>query len=340
MRRRRPQPHVKATTPDGWQRGATIGGLVSVLLVAVGLYLTNDFNRDQVRLQQGSARQQQESALRQQDLALQQQDLALKGQRAERFTKAIEQLGQEGGSRLDIRLGGIYALETLMRDSPSDENAIIEVLCAFIRTHAPLPATVPENVPNSPIDVRAALKVLSRRPDPDGHTYLDFSNTLLGLKGMDLRNAFLKGASLNKADLTGADLREAHLTDGHLQGAAMRGADLTGADLTGVDLTAGDLRDAVLLGAALFQADLVGADLRAAYLRGANLDAANLAGADLTGADLYAADLAGADARSATLADVRVDCVEMDNTTNLPPGIVRPPLDALKSPRCHEGLLG
>jgi hypothetical protein len=78
LRGHRQRPPAKGTNPDGWQRGAIIGSLVSVLLVAVGLYLTNDFNRDQFRLQQGSARQQQDLALRQQNLALQQQDLGLK----------------------------------------------------------------------------------------------------------------------------------------------------------------------------------------------------------------------------------------------------------------------
>src|SRR4051794_31184239 len=72
---------TRGTVPDWWQRGTATGGLLSVLLVAIGLYLTNNFNRDQIRLQQDSTQQQQ--------------DLAVKGQRADRFVKAIEQLGQE-----------------------------------------------------------------------------------------------------------------------------------------------------------------------------------------------------------------------------------------------------
>jgi hypothetical protein len=65
----RPQPAL--TKPDRWQRFTAVAGIVSVLLVGVGLVLTNDFNRDQLALQQTTAQQQQ--------------DLALKGQRAERF---------------------------------------------------------------------------------------------------------------------------------------------------------------------------------------------------------------------------------------------------------------
>ena len=223
----RPGAKPAPARADWWQRGTAIGGLVSVLLVAVGLYLTNDFNRDQYRLQQDSARQQQ--------------DLALKGQRADRFVKAVDQLGQEGNDKLGIRLGGIYALETLMRDSPNDENTIIEVLCAFVRTHAPLPKIIPKEVPKSPFDVRAALAVLGRRPNPNRHTYLNFNNTLLGLAAMDLRNADLYGADLHGANLYGVDLNRANLTETNLTGANLQHANLQHANLTGANLTGANL---------------------------------------------------------------------------------------------------
>jgi hypothetical protein len=63
-------------------------------------------------------------------------DVAQQGQVTERFTRAIEQLGQEN---LDVRLGGIYALEHIANDSPQDRVAIVAVLTAFVRGHAPWP---------------------------------------------------------------------------------------------------------------------------------------------------------------------------------------------------------
>jgi hypothetical protein len=50
----------------------------------------------------------------------------------DRYSKAIEHLGD---SKVDVRLGGIYALERVAADSPTDRSAIIEVLCAFVRVH-------------------------------------------------------------------------------------------------------------------------------------------------------------------------------------------------------------
>jgi hypothetical protein len=65
------------------------------------------------------------------------------GQITERFTKAIEQLGDK--DRLMIRLGGIYALERIARDSESDHWAVMEVLTAFVREQAPATTKPPDN---------------------------------------------------------------------------------------------------------------------------------------------------------------------------------------------------
>jgi len=51
----------------------------------------------------------------------------------DRYTKAIEQLGSD---KRDVRIGGIYALERVARDSPRDHPTVIEVLAAFIREHS------------------------------------------------------------------------------------------------------------------------------------------------------------------------------------------------------------
>jgi hypothetical protein len=71
----------------------------------------------------------------------------------ERYTKAIEQLGSD---KLDIRIGGIYALERIARDSARDHPTVIEVLAAFAREHShdddahppdDAPASDPDDVP-------------------------------------------------------------------------------------------------------------------------------------------------------------------------------------------------
>src|SRR5215208_1645289 len=63
------------------------------------------------------------------------------GQITERFTRAIDQLGKvEDGQKLfEIRIGGIYALERIARESEEDYWPIMEILTAYVRQNAPLP---------------------------------------------------------------------------------------------------------------------------------------------------------------------------------------------------------
>jgi hypothetical protein len=55
------------------------------------------------------------------------------GQITERFTQAIDQLGatdDKGNKLFEIRLGGIYALERIARESEEDYWPIMEILTA------------------------------------------------------------------------------------------------------------------------------------------------------------------------------------------------------------------
>ena len=59
--------------------------------------------------------------------------IAQEGQITERFARAI---GQLGDTKLEVRLGGIYALERIARDSTRDHWTIMEVLTAYVRENA------------------------------------------------------------------------------------------------------------------------------------------------------------------------------------------------------------
>lgn len=246
----------------------------------------------------------------------QQMHLSEQGQISDRFGKAVDQLGQEGENKLSIRLGGIYALERVMRDSADDEPTVIEVLCAFIRTHAPSPLKTPEHVNTSSLDVRAAVTVLARRPNPNANQNqrLDLADTLLGLPGVALSGAHLArtslfGADLLRADLSGADLSGADLRHANLGGANLQEANLSGAGLIGADLPQAKLSGTNLIGANLINADLQLADLR---------------GADLRGADLRHVDLRGANLSTTNLRDANLDGANVDAATLLPHGVARP----------------
>ena len=61
-------------------------------------------------------------------------EVSREGQVTERFTKAIDQLGNKDS--LAVRVGGVYALERIARDSERDHGPIVEILTAFVRENA------------------------------------------------------------------------------------------------------------------------------------------------------------------------------------------------------------
>jgi hypothetical protein len=90
--------------------------------------------------------------------------LSEQGQLTDRFSKAVEQLGTKDS--LEVRLGGIYALERIARDSARDQPTIMEVLSAYIREHAPrqmCTSTASSTPPTT--DVQAILTVIARRDE-------------------------------------------------------------------------------------------------------------------------------------------------------------------------------
>jgi Pentapeptide repeats (8 copies) len=165
------------------------------------------------------------------------------GQITDRYNAAITNLGS---ASVDVRLGGIYALQRIMEDSPRDQPTVVAVLCAFVRDHAKAataksvhPSATPDatSVPSQPpTDIQAALTVVGTR-----NTVYDGSTTVIDFTKADLYLADLSRANLIDADLTGAFLARADLTH----------ADLAGADLTQANLIQANLHFAFLLGAKL-----------------------------------------------------------------------------------------
>jgi uncharacterized protein YjbI with pentapeptide repeats len=269
--------------------------------------------------------------------------VSLEGQITDRFTKAIEQLGDT--TNLAKRLGGIYVLERIAKDSPKDHWTIMEVLTAYVRENAPwkeergqlpLAFTDAKHQPmRPPTDIQAILTVLGRRTlryEKEEH-HLDLHGTDLRgadlsgahLEGADLSGAHLEGADLGRAQLRGADLSGAHLEraflgEAQLERAYLREAQLEGADLGRAQLRGADLREAQLKGAHLWEAQLERAHLREAQLEGAFLGSAQLEGAFLGSAQLEGADLRDVVA----LTPAQLQQAVIDATTQLPGYLKRP----------------
>ena len=198
------------------------------------------------------------------------------GQITDRFTKAIDQLGatdESGKPKIDVVLGGIYALERIARDSKDDHPQVVEVLTAYIREHARYKPAEPhapttsseqgqddeaDEPPRLATDIQAAMSVLARRDITQ-----DREDYRLNLVGTDLRGLVLdadEGGHLERADLAGAHLEGARLSRANLEDAYLNGAHLEHAELLVTRL-----EGAVLAGASLEGATVDSSAVQGAY---------------------------------------------------------------------------
>jgi hypothetical protein len=221
------------------------------------------------------------------------------GQITERYTKAIEQLGS---GKLDVRLGGIYALERIAKDSERDHPTVVEVLSAFVREHSD-----PVHTESEP----SMAKVLNAFLQGDSQPAVEQPDDKPKLKPTtDVRAAIaVLGRLPSRLDVPRADLTRADFAGAALYRANLSGFGLSDADLQGAGLMEANLQQANLLWANLRRAYLQGANLQGANLQGANLRFADLHWANLEGANLWGAELEGATLRTANLQKVDLTAV-------------------------------
>jgi hypothetical protein len=207
-----------------------VGVLLAALAALGGLYFTRESTKDQLEQARDNTekqlRQARESTRDQLKQARESQEqtqrLTEQGQITDRFTRAIEHLGatdDDGNPQLEIRLGGIYALERIAWDSPErDHSTVMAALTAYVRENSLRPPPPPFDPHHPTADIQAILDVLSRaqtRVPEEYRTRLD-----------------LRGANLQGANLQGANLQEANLQGANLQGANLQGANATDEQLT------------------------------------------------------------------------------------------------------------
>lgn len=223
--------YLKAVTDTRTSLLQAVAGL-GVFLAAVVAALTLWFNRHAHKETLTATHKALEQTQAQTEATL---ELTRRGQVNERFAKAIEHLAEE--RNLDIRLGGIYALEQVARDAPELHAPIVEILCAFLRAHAhgPSDAYGPSRATSTPADWQAAVSVLGHREVPNDRRHLDLKGVYLPGCNFSRTNftssifdqSKLLAATFEQAQLAGAQFREADL---HLVN--FRNADLTGANFS------------------------------------------------------------------------------------------------------------
>jgi uncharacterized protein YjbI with pentapeptide repeats len=231
-------------------------------------------------------------------------ELADSKQITERFSKAVEQLGNK--ESIAVRLGGIYSLERIAKNSKDDHWTIMEVLTAFIREKSKFNESLSIILDEKekyfvnidfykiPQDIQAALTVIGRRK-----TENDPENGRIDLRGANLNGANLSEAKLDNANLGYAELNKASFLNAHLNNANFLEANLDNANFFNAHLDK----------AGFVKANLTGANFELAIITKAYFNEANL-----TSTHFDLADLTKAKFEKATLIDTIFDGANLYET--------------------------
>jgi hypothetical protein len=184
-----------------------------------------------------------------------------------RFAKAVELLGSQdknGNPAWEPRMGGIYALGEVARESPGDHFTVIHILATYLRHYAKRAGTgIPSTGP--PVwrsrEVQAILSVIGNR-----ETNRERNTPLIDLSGLDFRHAYLHSADLTRLNLSKVDLSHASLYMAKFNYSNLRESVLVNADFTlaifgicsleDADLTNARLHGAILSKCAISQSQI------------------------------------------------------------------------------------
>jgi len=232
----------------------------------------------------------------------------------ESFSKAIEQLGSD---KLEVRLGGIYALERISQESPRDYWTVMENLTAFVRERTQRTEAERTVRPRDQRLAEGAYSLWENAGRPGGRSdefwakaveqekygeppAADIVAVLTVLRRRSKENRDLEANNLWHLTFRDAVLKRASLIAAHLERSSFWNAHLEYASLWETHFDHAFLR---------------GTHFEGAYLKEAHFEEAELAEAHLEGADL-------SDAKGLTQA--QIDSAYGDTETQLPAGLTRP----------------
>ena len=204
------------------------------------------------------------------------------GQRQERLRIAIEHLGHSSSS---VRLGGIYELIHLARETDALRETVLDILCAHVRQTTSTKGYRENHHSNPSTEVQILLKTL-------------FEQHVDCFRGL---RANLQGACLNRTNLSNA-----HLVDSNLEGVQLQGANLHMANLQGALLLNANLSGAIVARANLSGAKLIASNLQRAIVTKSLLRGTTIIGAAMQLADFREVQFQGAQTDNVHMQDAKV----------------------------------
>ncbi|MFE2239294.1 pentapeptide repeat-containing protein [Streptomyces virginiae] len=270
----------------------TVVALGAGAIAGLGLYYTHRSHKHTEKLFEQSEKLFAHTREKDREQA----QLTREGQVTDRYVEAIKLLSSEN---MTVRIGGIFSLERIARDSKDDRLTVVELLTAHVRESTRENPRSPK-VTHIAADVQAALTVLGRRStEPNDHR-LDFYHCGLNnahLSDGDFRRSLFYYSNLSGAGFAGAQLDGAGLSFCEAEGAAFSHASAREADFVNAIYRNGWFLAADLTDCDFYGCDLSGSDFGRRYAEDGNppIPPAILANARLTRAKLNGTNLRGVD---------------------------------------------
>ena len=238
----------------------TIRNLVLAVATVIGIIIAiwrssvAEHQADTAQRQSESIQSQVEIAQDQVKIIQLQADTAQQSLLNERYQTGSEMLGS---SILTVRLGGIYALQSLAEENSEQYHVpVMKLLSAFVRNTARDDAegdeTESARTSGPRQDVQDAMTAIGRRSETAIQLERN-SGFKLDLMSANLRCLRLIDANLSDADLFRADLTDTWLSGANLSGTCLGEANLSGARLGGADVAGSEWWSTNLSGAFLSQ---------------------------------------------------------------------------------------
>jgi hypothetical protein len=213
------------------------------------------------------------------------------------FTKAVEQLGatreekEKDGAKdivktlpnVSVRIGAIYALGRIGKESITDNIPILDILSSYVRENSPLPPAVDQSQTKTLSvsivrdDVKAAFDVICsinsifkiERIEKDHFVYLGKCY----LPNMIIHHSTITNFSFADSNLEKADIRHSSIHNCTLVATKMKGSVISSSKIKYCRATVANLTGLMMDGSHIDNSTFSGSDLSNSYILSSNFSA-------------------------------------------------------------------
>jgi uncharacterized protein YjbI with pentapeptide repeats len=206
----------------------------------------------------------------------------------DRFVKAAELLANK--EKMAARLGGIYTLERIARDSPEDHWTVIQLLISFIEDQ-------PKGMDTSTVlgkDIHAALNVIGKRNVENDPKLVTGSRHVTKI---EIRSAKLRHSNLSLLNFDQATFEQVHFSRSQLAVVSFKGASFFGCDFSVTEFLGADFSGAKFHQCNFILSKFSGTKLKGAHFFRCILGEVTFTPADLSEAFFEECNLSGTDFR-------------------------------------------